>query len=199
MKLLNIGVITLLCLINQSYGQLENLKFDVELELDHFIVSNVRDLDGTEDLRGKLGWYTGVNFGKKINKDPFNFLYLNYNGYRNGKVQLDMKHLIYSNLTVEELRNIIIYVGGKITDDEGMLEPRKFVCMDCWNQEDQRELKFAEFSSTQASINKLVNNGSPQFLKFGDDTFFELNYYESGIKNDGWVKFMWRVLVKPHA
>jgi hypothetical protein len=61
-----------------------------------------------------------------------------------------------------------------------------------------RLLKFIEMTTTQTSINALKNNGTYQKLKFGEDTFFELNFYEDNIKDNGWVKTMWRVWVKPH-
>ena len=52
--------------------------------------------------------------------------------------------------------------------------------------------------STQNSINSLPIDGEYHALKFGDDNYLELNFYESDKKADGWVKTKWKVHVKAH-
>ena len=85
-------------------------------------------------------------------------------------------------------------------DDEGLFDPRHFKCNDCSSFDGdfgQRTVKFIEENETQASINALTNTGDYQMLKFGKDNFIQMDYFESGNKNDGWVKVMWKVWVKP--
>ena len=182
-----------------------NLLFDVDLELDHIVVSNVRDLDGTEDLYGQID-FTNLKANGKTISDNINFFLkseagANVNNYRNGTAPIDKKINLIKNLTFDELKNIELTVGGKLYDDEGLLGSRVFKCNDCSSFSGDfgtRILKFIELSNTQTSLNTLVNSGSYQDLKFSTDKFFELNFYESNNKNDGWVKIMWKVWVKPH-
>ncbi len=184
---------------------LTNLLFDVDLELDHIVVSNVRDLDGTEDLYGQID-FTNLKANGKTVSDNKNFFLkseagANVNNYRNGTAPIDKRINLIKNLTFDELKNIELTVGGKLYDDEGLLGSRNFKCNDCSSFSGDfgtRILKFIELSITQTSLNSLVYNGNYQDIKFSTDKFFELNFYESNNKNDGWVKIMWKVWVKPH-
>ena len=105
------------------------------------------------------------------------------------------------DITFDELKNIELIVGGYVADEEGLAAPLPltFECAECPDKLlSKRTLKFISFPTTQNSIDNLLNNGTFQPLKFRGDNFFELNYYEEGIKEHGWAKFMWKVWVKPH-
>lgn len=107
------------------------------------------------------------------------------------------------DLNFDQLKNIELTVGGYLADEEGLAAPLplEFKCSECSGNFPNnifRNLKFITFPSTQSSIENLLNNGTFQPLKFRGDNFFELNYYEEGIKEHGWAKFMWKVWVKPH-
>ncbi|MBL7725870.1 MAG: thiol-activated cytolysin family protein [Chitinophagaceae bacterium] len=211
MNFLNDGVQALVSYSTQfpnkvcTQTPLTDLLFDVDLELDHIVVNNVRDLDGTEDLYGQID-FTNLKAGGKTVTSNITFFSksednANSNNYRNGNAPIDKRFNLIKNLTFDELRNIELTAGGKLYDDEGIFGSRVFKCNDCSSFSGDygtRELKFIELSITQTSINTLANNGNFQNIKFGDDNFFELNFYESNNKNDGWVKFMWKVWVKPH-
>jgi|GEM_PF-4511029 len=211
MNFLNDGVQALVSYSTQfpnkvcTQTPLTDLLFDVDLELDHIVVSNVSDLDGTEDLYGQID-FTNLKAGGKTVTNNINFFSksennANSNNYRNGSAPIDKRFNLMKNLTFDELRNIELTIGGKLYDDESILPSRVFKCNDCSSFSGDygtRVLKFIEISTTQTSINTLTNNGNFQDLKFGDDKFFELNFYESNNKNDGWVKVRWKVWVKPH-
>ncbi len=184
---------------------LTDLKFDIDLELDHLDVNNVRDADATEDLYGKIEFLNLKANSKSIadNKTYFqkSETDANNNNYRNGKAPVDKRFTLATNLSFDELKNMELTVGGKLSDDEGIFGSRVFKCTDCSSfsgEYGSRVLKLIELSATQASLNSLVNNGQYQDISFGGDKFFELNFYESNIKNDGWVKVMWKVWIKPH-
>jgi hypothetical protein len=221
---MKIGFLLLASLITYSgvsNAQLSNLKFDVALRLDNYIISNVRDLDGTEDLYSGHEIFSGNTIGSHMRLDNafisnttiFDLLIPSKRNFfaipkpsqpkRSGTYQINKQELIFKDLTLTQLKNIVLVVGGILLfDDEGMIAPRPFYCIDC-NQQDQykpcsRTIRFAEMSSTQTSINNLKDNGLPQALSFGADKYFELNYYENFKKEDGWVKFKWMVWVTPH-
>ena len=180
--------------------ELTNLKFDVELELDRFDVSNVRDLDGTEDLYGQVD-FKGLKAGTRAVTTTVNLFSkteanATTNNYRNGSFPVDKRIPIITNLTFDQLRNIELSIGGRLYDDEGILGSRVFKCMECappTNDYGIRTIKFIELSNTQTSLNSLLNNGSFQLLQFGGDQLIELNFYESGVENDGRVRFLWKV------
>jgi hypothetical protein len=182
-----------------------DLKFDVDLELDHLEVNNVRDLDGTEDLFGQLD-FTNLKANGKTVGDNISFFTksqanANTNNFRNGSAPMDKRFNLIKNLSFDELKNLEITVGGRLSDDEGLFSPRVFKCNDCSSFSGDygtRIIKFIELTSTQSSLNSLQNTGQYQDLFFAGDKFFELNFYESNNKNDGWVKAMWKVWVKPH-
>lgn len=184
---------------------LTDLKFDVELELERFDVANIRDLDGTEDLYGQIDFKNLKANTKTISSDINLFskseANANTNNYRKGSSPIDKRISLISNLTFDELRNLELTVGGKLSDDEGILGSRVFKCQECSalsGDYGSRILKFVELVTTQSSLNSLSNNGDFQMVKFGNDQFFELNFYESNVKNDGWVKVLFKVWVKPH-
>ena len=121
----------------------------------------------------------------------------------------ELKQSLFTNLTFNELKNIQLFMGGELRDEEGIFQSRSFKCIECTSETPVntgaitlimscRLLKFVDMSTTQNSINALMPYSNWQALKFGDDNFFELNYYESGKKEDGWVKFKWKVWVLPH-
>jgi hypothetical protein len=211
MNFLNDGVQALVSYSTQfpnkvcTQTPLTDLKFDVDLELDHFDVSNVRDLDGTEDLYGQISF---TNLKAKSRTVSENKVYweksennANENNFRNGNAPIDKRFTLATNLTFDELRNMELTVGGKLSDDEGLLGSRVFKCNDCSafsGEFGTRVLKFIELGNTQNSINSLQNNGLYQDIAFGGDKTFELNFYESNTKNDGWVKVLWKVWIKPH-
>ena len=182
-----------------------DLKFDVELELERFDVANVRDLDNTEDLYGQIDFKSLKAISKTVTTPVTLFSKTeagaNTNNYRNGSSPVDKRILLASNLTFNELRNLELTVGGRLLDDEGAFGSRVFKCQECSvlsGDYGSRTIKFIELTNTQSSLNTLTNNGDYQTLKFGNDNFFELNFYESNIKNDGWVKVLFKVWVKPH-
>jgi subtilisin family serine protease len=192
------------------------LKFDVDLELDHFVVRNVRDLDGTEDLFGKIQFLDLKAFdrARRVATDPSpdatqsitdditfwrrSQTAAKNSGFQNGSVTVNKRVTIATNLSFDELRSIELQVGGNLSDDEGLFNPRIFQCHECEAGSGVRTIRFGELPGTLRSINSLVNNGTYQALKFGSDKFFELNFYESGNQNDGWEQFVWKVWVKPH-
>ncbi len=211
-------VIIFLC-NNHSFAQLNTVRFDVSLELDYFTVKNVKDLDGTEDLFTE---YTPISCYKQIaltktNATPIAFWSRSANtagglsSYRSGTQDVKDQNLpLFTNLTLDELKNLELYMGGDLMDHEGAYAARQFSCVECTDETPVnlgyvlvrmpcRIVKFIDMSTTQTSINALVNNDTWQTLKFGADNYFELNFYESGNQNDGWVKYMWRVWVKPHS
>lgn len=184
---------------------LANMKFDVDLELDHFDVRNVRDLDGGEDLYGKLA-FTYLKAGRKeVNADKTFWEKsennANENSYRNGIAAIDKRINLIRNLSLDELKHITLYIAGKIQDDESVFASRDFKCHDC-NEftgiKGKRKMYFIEMPSTQNSINSLPVDGEYHALKFGEDNYLELNFYESDKKEDGWIKTKWKVLVKAH-
>jgi hypothetical protein len=184
---------------------LTDLKFDVELELERFDVANVRDLDGTEDLYGKINFANLKAGTKSVTTDIGLFTKAeadaNTNNYRNGSAPIDKRIPLITNLSFSELRNLELTLGGNLADDEGILGSRIFKCADCSSFSGEygaRTLKFIELTNTQSSLNSLQNNSTYQLLKFGDDYFIELNFYESNNKSDGWVKALFKVWVKPH-
>lgn len=196
-----------------SLPPISGLKYDVDAELVHFIVNNVKDLDHTEDLFGSLYIYSAKALSKLNSKGVLGWQQLlkEHGSYPNGTtITISKKYSalagvpLFKNLSLEELKNFELTTGGNLSDDEGFLPWINFRCAECVNTEEsskvkgKRVLKFIGMPSTQESISSLVNNGQYQEIKFGDDTFFELNFYESGIKANGWVKVMWKVWVKPH-
>lgn len=184
---------------------LTDLKFDVDLELERFDVANVKDLDGTEDLYGQIDFKNLKANSKTVSADVNLFSKAesnaNNNNYKNGSAPIDKRVRLVSNLSFDELRNLELTVGGRLADDEGILGSRIFKCQECSSfsgDYGSRTIKFIELNNTQSSLNSLNNNGDFQLLKFGGDNFFELNFYESNNKNDGWVKALFKVWVKPH-
>ena len=185
--------------------ELTSLKFDVDLELERMDVANVRDLDGSEDLYGSID-FRKLKAGSKSNNTLVSLFAksesgANTNNYRNGSATIDKRINLIKNLSFEELRNLEITVGGKLLDDEGAFGSRVFKCTECTpvsGDYGQRVLKFIEMTTTQNSLNSLLNNNQYQMLRFAGDNFFELNYYESGKPEDGKVKFLFKVWVKPH-
>lgn len=182
-----------------------DLRFDVELELERLDVANVRDLDGTEDLYGQIDFKNLKANSKTVSTDINLFskteANANSNNFRNGSAPIDKRVKLITNLTFDELKNLEIIVGGKLYDDEGAFGSRDFKCQECpatSGDYGTRTLKFIEFTTTQNSLNSLQNTGNFQMLRFADDNFFELNFYESNVKNDGWVRAMFKVWVKPH-
>ena len=177
-----------------------HLKFDVDLELDHMVVSNVKDLDGTEDFMGDISFYNlkAISRDNNTKKALWPPPHVGPFSLRAGTYRIDNRIPLISNLTFDELRNIELRVGGFLTDDEGPTTPvgNMFNCHDCPHPLSSRTLNFIRFPSTQTSIYNLLNNGAYQQLKFGGVSFFELNYYEEGIKANGWEKFMWKVWIK---
>jgi len=180
-------------------------KYDVELELDHIAVSNCRDLDGSEDLYG----YASFTYLKALNKtvgEDKTFWSMsennsNNNPFRNGTRAVDEKKQLITGLTLDELKNLILYIGGDIKDDESILASREFKCSNCQEFSGnfgKRKIFFADEAPTLASIDKLVPNGTYQSLTFGEDKLLTLTFYESGNSNDGIVKFNWKVNVKPN-
>jgi hypothetical protein len=211
MNFLNDGVQALVSYSTQfpnkicTQTPLTDLKFDVDLELDHLEVANVRDLDGTEDLYGKLNFANLKASTKSVSNDVTLFSKTeadaNTNNYRNGSAPIDKRIPMITNLSFDELKNIELTLGGNLADDEGILGSRIFKCADCSSFSGDygtRIVKFIESSTTQTALNTLQNNGTYQMIKFGSDNFIELNFYESGNKNDGWVKALFKVWVKPH-
>ncbi|MGZ5287190.1 MAG: thiol-activated cytolysin family protein [Flavisolibacter sp.] len=185
--------------------ELTDLKFDVELELERMDVGNVRDLDGTEDLYGNVEFRSLRAGNKTVNSSVSLFskseANANSNNFRNGSAPVDKRINLIKNLSFEELRNLEITVGGKLLDDEGAFGSRVFKCIECTpvsGDYGQRVLKFIEMTTTQSSINSLLNNNQFQMLRFAGDHFFELNFHESGKAEDGKVKFLFKVWVKPH-
>jgi hypothetical protein len=192
------------------------LRFDVDLELDHFVVRKVRDLDGTEDLFGKIQFLDLKAFdrARRLATDPpsdatksitddITFWRRSHtaartSGFQNGPVTVNKRVTIATDLSFDELRSIELQVGGNLSDDEGLFNPRVFQCHECQSGSGVRTIRFGELPSTLTSIHALVNDGTYQDLRFGSDKFFELNFYESGNQNDGWEQFLWKVWVKPH-
>jgi hypothetical protein len=203
---MKIGFLLLAILIaysGVSNAQLSNAKFDVEVELVYLNVSNVKDLDGIEDLYGKILLDKQTSARSKTLTSSLDFW--NEGGaltgggtYPPGKYNINKKIKIFTGLTFDELKNIILYAGGKLYDDEGYPFNLEFKCFECSAVTNLRRLSFMEYTSTQNSINALVVNIKPQALKFGADNLFELNYYENGIKENGLATFFWRVWVTPY-
>ena len=182
---------------------LSTLRYDVDLKLERLEVANVRDGDGTEDLFGRFDFKrlvaltrtegTDRNFWRKTKEDAIHV--------RNGNVAVSKSVNLINNLSFDELRHIELRVGGRLADEEGVFSPRIFTCQECSDVTDDygtSDLKFISNPSTLASISTLVNDGSYHYLRFDGDSFFKLNYYESNNQNDGWVKALWKVKVKPH-
>lgn len=182
-------------------NRVEN-KFDVKLELDNFNVDNVSDLDGTEDLYGNIKFINLKANGKSVSADKIFWSRseddANENSFRNGRVSIGKEEVLIQNLTLDELLNLELTVGGKLSDDEGPFASRVFKCIDCTNQDGNagKTFKFSEQATTKNAINVLVANGQYQALKYGNDDIFTVNFYESGIKNDGFVQLRWKVWVK---
>lgn len=205
MKKILLFLLLLNCFNLDLKAQLSNLKFDVDLELDHMVVKNVKDLDGTEDLFGSLYLRKGFTINSKEIWDSIFWKkedhLANNNPFRTGTYQLDVKKNIFRGLTLNELKQLSLLMMGRLLDHElGGFGNLPFRCVECSLSSEFRSrlISFVELSSTQNSINALVDNGLPQALKFGSDSFFEMNYYENSIKENGWVKFMWKVWVTPH-
>lgn len=185
---------------------LTTMKFDVKLELDRIDVANINSGHGShEELYGKLS-FTDLKAGSKSVTADANLFskteaQATSNSFVNGSRPVDAEHLIINNLTLDELKNIALQIGGELYDDEGILGSRKYQCIDCnefSGQFGKRKINFAELTNTQSSINALAPNNTFQLLKFGDNEFLTLNFYESGKKNEGWVKAQWKVWVRPH-
>jgi hypothetical protein len=185
---------------------LADLRFDVDLELESLAVSNVRDLDGTEDLYGSIDFKNLKANDKAVTSD-INFFSkseseANTNNYRNGTAPIDKRVRLASNLSFDELRNLELTVGGRLSDDEGILGSRVFKCSNCSvfsGDYGQRTLKFIELNNTQSSLNALQNTGDYQMVKIGQDNFLELVFFESNNENDGKVRAMFKIWVKPHS
>lgn len=180
-------------------------KYDVELELDHIAVSNCRDMDGTEDLYGEVKFTYLKALDKTVGTDKVFWSMsennANNNPFRNGTRPVDEKKLLITGLTLNELKNLVLYIGGDVKDDEGILPSREFKCSNCQEFSGnfgKRKIFFADEAPTLASIDKLVPNGTYQSLSFGSDKLLTLSFYESGNANDGIVKFNWKVNVKPN-
>lgn len=185
---------------------LSTLKFDVELELESINVDNINSGMGSkEELYGKL-MFTYLKAGsKEVNPDIIFFNKseddASTNSFSKGKRAVDVKHSIIKNLSLDELRNITIHIAGDLKDDEGIFGSRVYECSDCnefSGSLGKRKYNFIEIPVAQNSINSLANNGTAQVLKFGDNEFLQMNFYESGKKAEGWVKVLWKVWVKPH-
>jgi hypothetical protein len=182
-----------------------NMRFDVELELDHMVLSNVKDLDGTEDFIGGIKFSSLKALSRENNTvtglwpPPHVAPY----SLKVGLYPIDRRITVIKDLSFDQLKNIELTVGGYLADEEGLAAPLslEFKCSECSGDFPNnlfRNLKFITFPSTQSSIENLLNNGTFQPSKFRGDNFFELNYYEEEIKEHGWAKFMWKVWVKPH-
>ncbi len=182
---------------------LNNLRFDADLELVKFEVNNVRDWDGNEDIFGRID-FTGVKIFNNSDLREAENLWSkskeNAIHTGNGSVNINKKISLLTNISYDELRNIQLKVGGEIKDEEGIFGPRIFKCQECKDFDGDfgtRAIKFLQIPSTLESIHTLEANGLFQALKFGGNHTFELNFYESNNKNDGWIKVMFKVYVRP--
>jgi hypothetical protein len=100
------------------------------------------------------------------------------------------------------LRNIKLNVGGELQDEESLLGPRIFKCQECQDSDENYgtlNLNFVNSPSTLKSIHDLNMELVFQELRFGNDNYFELNFYESNNRNDGWINILLRVVVKPRS
>jgi hypothetical protein len=188
----------------QNCGYTFKGKYDVQLELDHMDVDNCQDWDKTEDLYGNVKFTYLKTGNKEVNGDKIFWSKskddANSNNFRNGIRRIDEKKILIENLTLNELKNISLYLAGNIKDDEGFLKAKDFECANCQildGSYGKRKVFFIDESATQESIKKLVLNGNWQALKFGDDSFLNLTFYEEGKKQDGIVTFKWKVNVRP--
>ncbi|WP_281636972.1 hypothetical protein [Flavobacterium marginilacus] len=65
----------------------------------------------------------------------------------------------------------------------------KYVCKECNGA--PREINLSAYAS---QINALLPNETIK-LKIGDDSFFELNFFENGDKNSSHIKTYWSIEV----
>ena len=186
---------------------IRNMRFDVDLELDNIYVTNINGGMGDhEELYGKLKFTYFKAGNNTVDPDKIFFSKSENNSgnqsFTNGTRAVDERKAIIRNITYNELRNAHLYIAGELYDDEGIFGSRNYKCEDCNEFSGvaygKRKVHFIDLSSTQNSINSLLPNNEFQALKFGEDHFLELNFYESGKKSDGWVRARWKVLVKPH-
>lgn len=185
---------------------LTDLKFDVDLELDKLSVDNINSGFGShEELYGRI-LFTDMKAGSKSFSTDVEFWKIDEsdagkNSFTKGARAVDVRRNIAKNLTFNELKNIVLQLGGQLHDDEGVFGSRNYQCDNCNEFSGalgKIKLNFNELPNLQTSLNGLVNNGNYQLLKIGSNEFINVNYFESGKQNEGWVKVMWKVWVLPH-
>lgn len=188
-----------------NVSPLSNTKFDVELELVRVDVSNVRDLDGTEDLFGKITLEGVKAFSRELHDNETMWALNKEDAVHktNGSsLDINKRISIATNISFDELRNIELEIGADIADEEGLLGNRFFQCQECQTFEEnfgKRTVKFLNEPNTLASINRLTFASVFSSLQFGGDQFIEVNCFESGNENDGHVKILWKVYVRPRG
>jgi hypothetical protein len=185
---------------------LNRARFDADIELVELLVDNVRDLDGNEDIFGRLEVSSitvddDTIMGTEVffERDRSHALHKG-----NGTVPIGERKRIADGLSYDELRGLSITVGGTIGDEEGLLGPRMFECDNCTEfntAEDEGFRTVNVLSSTAAvrSINGMTIGDGFRPIRFGADDFFQLNFFENGNSQDGRIRAMWRLRARASA
>ncbi|MBL7741589.1 MAG: thiol-activated cytolysin family protein [Chitinophagaceae bacterium] len=186
-------------------------RYDVQLELDQIQSVVCKDLDETEDIYGQLKFTWFKAGDRQVNEDKVFWEEsennANTNPVRKGSSRsVKEKKLLITGLKLDELLNATLFVGGKLQDDEGVLGSRDFRCINCQEFSGdndlfgKRKIYFSELTTTRNSVLALpVNDNNLHPLSFGSDKTFELQFFESGKRDDGYVKVVWKLNVKAYT
>ena len=177
---------------------LANRLYEVKLILEKLNAKKVVDNDNTEDLYGNLKLnsfktngvtkITNYTFwerkGETYDTNSAKGVTFAYNGT---DTKINSSKILLSNCTNGDLLASSIFVEGLLYDKD-LMNP-KYVCKEC--NGGPREINLSAYAN---QINALLPNETKK-LKIGDDSFFELNFFENGDKNSSHIKTYWSIEV----
>ncbi len=191
-----------------NVSQLSTLRFDLELELEELSFSNVRDLDGGEDLYGNLRFQSLIADTRSLNATQRTLwsrseatAEASPPGFPNGVRAIGARAPIATNVTYFELLTSKLKVSGSLNDDEGWWASKTFVCTNC--NSDSNTSKVFDLSTlpnATASIQslQLTNPPSAQLLQMTGTDHVAMTFAENGNTGNGTVTTRWRLRVTPH-
>ena len=201
-----------LSLAQQSNNSSPDRRYDVKVVLKKIeavkVDEGIKLGDNEEDLKGQV-YLDRYKFGSKsgdfkADEKVFweaSFKHPEHIGVNSPK-KIEKEILIVQNITYNELISGVIVIDGQLRDDEFVVDGigPAYEC-DCErnpsNSSDiERRIKL-DYSKTVASINKLEVGKGFSAVEFGDDKYFEMNFYEVNKDHQGsHIRFWFQLLIK---
>lgn len=180
-----------------------NIKFDVKIQLENIFVEEVHeavgdwkeDLFGSQIIASVVSKIKGVSSSKISKSETLwsrNEESGNKNGYLVGESITINKNIEVKDLTEEDVKNLIIVMGGKMYDYEFIGGSRLYQCLNCDKPQSDPYQRTYEFDNEGISnINTLVPNAA---YKSVTEKPITLDYREGASK----IKARYRIYVKKY-